>query len=205
MISQRLPLLILISLVSSFVFGQTRGGSGPRGVDPATNARNAAVLGTRQQPLHRPSASASDEPKVEFHSQTVLTQVPVVVTDKSGNHLHGLNKEDFTVLENGKPISVANFEELTASNAQFTIPPTPSGQFRNLTLDGPQPRNVVVIALDTVNTPFLDQTYGWWELVKFLARNLDSGQVFALADHEPRFASRTGAHRRFRTSDTSSE
>ncbi len=183
MISQRLPLLILISLcVSSFVFGQTRGGSGPRGVDPATNARNAAVLGTGNNinPSIVHPASASDEPKVEFHSQTVLIQVPVVVTDKSGNHLHGLNKEDFTVLENGKPVSVANFEELTASNAQFTIPPTPSGQFRNLTLDGPQPRNVVVIALDTVNTPFLDQTYGRRELVKFLARNLDSGQAFAL-------------------------
>jgi VWFA-related protein len=183
MTSQRLPLLILISLcVSSFALGQTRGGTGPRGVDPATNARNAAVLGTGNNinPSIVHSGSASDEPKVEFRSQTVLIQVPVVVTDKSGNHLHGLNKEDFTVLENGKPVSVANFEELTASTARLTIPPAPAGQFRNLTLDGPQPRNVVVIALDTVNTPFLDQTYGRRELVKFLAHNLDSGQVLAL-------------------------
>jgi len=72
----------------------------------------------------------------------------LVVTDKSGNHLHGLNKEDFTVLENGKSVSVAGFEELTASTARLTIPSAPAGHFRNLTLDGPQPRNVVVIALD---------------------------------------------------------
>ncbi len=185
MTSQRLLLVVLIFFcVSSFAFGQTRGGGqgSSRGVDPATNARNAAVLGTGNNinPSVVRQGSASDEPKVEFRSQSVLIQVPVVVTDRSGNHLHGLNKEDFTVLENGKPVSVAGFEELTASTARLTIPTAPAGQFRNLTLDGPQPRNVVVIALDTVNTPFLDQTYGRRELVKFLAHNVDSGQVLAL-------------------------
>jgi VWFA-related protein len=151
-------------------------------VDPATNARNAAVLGTGNNvdvsTVH--PSSASDEPKVEFRSQTVLIEVPVVVTDKSGNHLHGLNKEDFTIFENGKPVSVTNFEELTAGTGRLIPPPVAAGQFRNLSLDGSQPRNIVVIALDTVNTPFLDQSYGRHELVKFLAHNLDSGQVLAL-------------------------
>ena len=31
-----------------------------------------------------------------------------------------------------------------------------------------------------MNTPFLDQAYGRRELVKFLAHNIDSGQVLAL-------------------------
>lgn len=184
---QRLPLLVLVVFCgSAFSFGQTRGGGGSRptniGVDPATNARNAAVLGTGNNidvSIVHPS-SANDEAKVEFRSQTVLVQVPVVVTDRSGNHLHGLNKEDFTILENGKPVGVANFEELTAGTGRLTSPPVPVGQFRNFTLDSSQPRNIVVIALDTVNTPFLDQFYGRRELVKFLAHNLDSGQVMAL-------------------------
>jgi VWFA-related protein len=124
--------------------------------------------------------SAADEPRVEFRSQSVLIQVPVVVTDRSGNHVHGLKKEDFNLFENGKPVSVSVFEELTASNDVLKLPPVAPGQFRNLTLDGPQPRNVVVVALDTVNTPFMDQAYGRHELVKFLARNLNSGQVLAL-------------------------
>jgi hypothetical protein len=98
-------------------------------------------------------------PKVEFRSQTVLIQVPVVVTDKSGQHVHDLNKEDFTLLENGKPVSVANFEELTANTAPLTAPAAVKGQYQNLVLAGPQPRNIVVIALDTVNTPFLDQAW----------------------------------------------
>jgi VWFA-related protein len=186
MTSRRLPLLTLILCFSSLAFSQTRGGGGSRGtgsyVDPATDARNAAVLlkGSNGDLSIVHLSSANDEAKVEFHSQTVLIQVPVVVTDKSGNHVHGLNKEDFTILENGKPVTVAHFEELTASTTQLTSPAVRAGQFRNLTLNDPQPRNVVVIALDTVNTPFLDQAYGRRELVKFLARNMESGKVLAL-------------------------
>jgi VWFA-related protein len=37
-----------------------------------------------------------------------------------------------------------------------------------------------VIALDTLNTPFLDQSYARKELIKFLANNLDTGQTLAL-------------------------
>jgi VWFA-related protein len=181
---------ILCSVLSSiilspaFAAAQAHGGGGSRsnvGVSP-DNGRNAAVLGTGSNlntSIILP-ASASDEPTVEFRSRTVLVQVPVVVTDKSGGHLHGLSKEDFTVFENGKPVTVAAFEELTASSAPIAIPTPKPGQFRNFAMEGKQPHNVVAIALDTVNTPFLDQAYGRRELVKFLARNVQPGEVLAL-------------------------
>jgi len=182
-----LAVVLLFAHIPSFA--QTRGGGGGRGsgsgsgsfVQPGTNARNAAVMG-RGENLNVSGRlpSAADEAKVEFRSQTFLVQVPVVVTDKSGNHIHGLKKEDFSVLENGKPVGVSVFEELTANPGPLPELKTPAGQFRNLTLDGPQPRNVVVIALDTVNTPFLDQAYGRRELVKFLSHNIDTGHVLAL-------------------------
>jgi VWFA-related protein len=176
-----------ILLASSIAPGQTRGGGG-RGsstgsyVNPANDARNAAVLGKGENldtSIIHPN-SASDEPKVEFRSQSVLVQVPVVVTDKSGKHIHGLGKTDFSIFENGKPVSVSAFEELSASTGPITTPVVAPGQFRNLSLDDPKPRNIVVIVLDTVNTPFLDQAYGRKELIKFLARNIDSGQVLSL-------------------------
>jgi VWFA-related protein len=175
--------LLLVPAVS---YGQTRGGGGSHSsggsyVNAGNDARNAAVLGrggASDLIIHQ--TSASDEPKVEFRTQSVLIQVPVVVTDKSGNHLHGLKKEDFAVLENGKLVGISAFEELTANSGPITTPFAQPGQFRNLAIDGTQPRNIVVVALDTVNTPFLDQAYGRKELVKFLARNLDSGQVLAL-------------------------
>jgi hypothetical protein len=33
--------------------------------------------------------------RAAFRTQTILIQVPVVVTDKSGNHIHSLSKEQF--------------------------------------------------------------------------------------------------------------
>ena len=185
MFTRRLPLLAVLVLISILASSQTKGGGGARStgsfVQPANDARNAAVLGKGENlDLSVRPNSAADEPRVEFRTQTVLVQVPVVVNDKSGKHLHGLTKEDFTLLENGKPVSVAAFEELTANSTPFVLPAVAKGQFSNLTLEGPQPRNVVVVALDTVNTPFLDQAYGRRELIKFLAHNLNAGQVLSL-------------------------
>jgi VWFA-related protein len=52
--------------------------------------------------------------------------------------------------------------------------------FSNLAIPQDQPRSVTVIAIDLVNTPFLDQAYGRQQLIKYLGDNLDSGQAMAL-------------------------
>ncbi len=181
-----LPLMLTIfcsvAALTSNAMAQGRGSSGPRYVNPANDARNAAVLGKGNNidTLIVHPNSAEDEARVEFRTQSIFVQVPVVVAERSGKHLHGLNKGDFTVVENGKPVVVSQCEEVTADRTPISAPSLAPGQFRNLVLDGPQPRNIVLIVLDTVNTPFLDQPYGRKELVKFLAHNLNSGQVLSL-------------------------
>ena len=123
---------------------------------------------------------AEEGGKIEFRTETILIQVPVVVTDKSGNHIHGLTKDDFRLFENDTQQKISTFEELVTTNSKFPVVALRPGQFGNLSLSEKQPRTVTVIALDTVNTPFLDQTYGRRELVKYLADNLDTSQVLAL-------------------------
>ncbi len=178
MLTPRPLLFALFVALSVSVAAQTHGGThGGMTTNPRTGGAPVAGNGV---PAPLMMSSADDEPKVEFRSESVLIQVPVVVSDKSGKHLHGLSKEEFSLFENGKQQNISTFEELTASNSQLSAPAAPAGQFRNLSLDGAQPRNIVVIALDTVNTPFLDQTNGRRELIKFLANNVDSGQVLAL-------------------------
>jgi VWFA-related protein len=127
-----------------------------------------------------PVLSANDEGKIEFRTQSILVQVPVVVTSKSGDHIRGLKKEYFHLFENGKEQKVSTFEEIVSTNAKFPAVATKPGEFSNLALSDEQPRTVTVIALDTVNTPFLDQYTGRRELVKYLASSLDSGNVLAL-------------------------
>jgi len=126
------------------------------------------------------SNTADQEGKIKFRSQAILIQVPVVVTDKYGNHIHGLTKEDFHVFENGKERKVAAFEEIVTTNRQLNEVAPEKGEFSNLTLSDAQPRTITVIALDTINTPFLDQYTGRRALFRYLADNLDSGQVLAL-------------------------
>jgi len=127
-----------------------------------------------------PSAHAEQEGKVVFKSQTVLVQVPVIVTDKAGVHVHGLKKEDFKLLENGKEQKVTAFEEVSAVKTPLVVSPNPPNTFSNLALSPEQPRSITVIAVDTINTSILDQAYARRELIKYLAKNLDSGQVLGL-------------------------
>lgn len=155
--------------------GGTRGTSGTSqpSYTPPFNPHNS--LGNVAAPH-----TASDEGKLEFRTQTVLVQIPVIVTDKNGSHIHGLTKDDFRLTENGKDQKVSTFEELTATSSKLPAAPVKPGLFANLTLSDDQPRTVTVIVLDTINTPFLDQTYGRRQLVKYLAENLDTNQVLAL-------------------------
>jgi VWFA-related protein len=125
------------------------------------------------------SHRADEEGALRFKSETVLVQVPAVVTDKSGNHVHNLSKNDFKILENGKAQRITVFEEVTTSNSPPATNRNSPGIFSNQILDD-HPRTVTLIALDTINTPFLDQAYGRKELIKYLADHLESGQVLGL-------------------------
>jgi len=124
--------------------------------------------------------SADDEQRVEFSSTTVLVQVPVVVTDKSGAHIHSLTKESFHVFENGKEQKVGAFEEITPANAPFLAPTVKPGEFTNLAFDPKEPRAVSIVAIDSINTPYLDQAYGRQQLIKYLSENLEPGQPIGL-------------------------
>jgi len=176
---------VLASLVlfSASMLAQTHGGGG--GHAPTTSTApahtNTPTPGSSSSfPGSVPIVTANDEGKIEFRTETILIQVPIVVTDKSGNHLHGLTKDDFHVLENGKEQKLSTFEEIVTTNTKLPVVKHEPGEFSNLTLSEQEPRTVTVIALDTVNTPFLDQAYGRHELVKYLSSSLNSGQVLAL-------------------------
>ena len=200
MLRKQLMILMLVAGVWSLSASAQRpggGGSGggkPGGGRPGPTPRSTPS--TAPRPNRTPSAMGSpssadlpsapitqhadQESKVEFRTETVLVQVPVVVTDKSGNHIHSLTKDSFRVFENGKEQKVAAFEEIVANTSRVLSNPPQPGEFSNISLASRQPRSVTVVALDTVNTPFLDQAYARKALVKYLANNVDSSQTLGL-------------------------
>jgi VWFA-related protein len=181
--------MLFCALLSLPSWGQRTGtGSRPGGgtrPSPATNRNAVPVKAPQAAPnaaLSVPTAkNASQEGDVEFRSETVLVQVPVVVTDKSGNHIHDLKKADFHVFENGKEQTISAFDEVVAHGNRLPTPaPLPVATFTNVVANSTQPLSVTVVAIDEVNTPFLDQAYARKELIKYLAANLDSTRPVAL-------------------------
>lgn len=141
-----------------------------------------------------PPPAQSAPPELQAHSPATptiragarLVIVDVTVSDKNGNPLHNLKKEDFTVLENGNPQTVNTFEEHVALSATDAVkfpplPPMPPGVFTNIT---PAPVNsaINIILIDSLNTPHDDQSYLRSQLVNYIdhARPGTSIAIFAL-------------------------
>jgi VWFA-related protein len=171
-----LSFLSCVILISIGALAQEIGQQGGDVFVPAPGPPPVTMPSVDSSNSHR----AEEEGALRFKSETVLVQVPAVVTDRSGSHVHRLSKDDFKLLENGKAQRITAFEEITASNARPVAARSVPGSFSNLILDEQQPRAVTLIALDTINTPFLDQAYGRKELIKYLADHLESGQVLGL-------------------------
>jgi VWFA-related protein len=101
------------------------------------------------------------EPTIKVNSRAVL--VDVIVTDKGGNPVKGLKQNEFAVLEQGKPQSVAYFEEHTAEDLvrrsqKLDFPTLPQNVFSNYS-PLPTPPAVNVLLLDALNTPMDDQMW----------------------------------------------
>jgi len=107
-------------------------------------------------------------PVFKAHSHAVV--VDVVVT-KGDDAVTGLHKQDFQVLEDGKPVTVDFFEEHTAK----TLPPgtvpalakMPPNVYTNVP-PAPESDSVNVLMLDTLNTDRQDQAYVHRQMVNFL-------------------------------------
>ena len=135
-----------------------------------------------QAPPPSKSASSPEQsaPNTQAPAQlkvaTRLVQVNVVVTDKKGDPVRGLTRDDFTLLDSGKPQSISFFAEETnelmapagaqsAALAETAASHTFSNRFEEKT---GVPTSVTVILIDYLNTHFTDMSYARNQVVKFL-------------------------------------
>lgn len=110
----------------------------------------------------QPDAST---PTLNMTARTVL--VDVVVTGKDGKPVKGLHKEDFTVMEDGRPQQITSFEEHPGANPPPPLPPLPPNVFTNI----PRPSSAgspIVLLLDSLNTPLKDQTLVRQQILTYL-------------------------------------
>ena len=94
----------------------------------------------------------------------------VVVTDKQGNPVRGLRKEDFVVKEDGKAQKVLTFDFEDGSKTTFVppkLPPPPANTFVNIPTT-PERGPLYVLYYDVVNTSQLDQMGFRRQLLEFV-------------------------------------
>jgi VWFA-related protein len=133
---------------------------------PATAPAAAPAVTNETQP-------ASTTAVATIHARSNLVVVDVVVSDSKKNPVHGLQKSDFVLMEDGKPQVIRNFEEHSASPAAETqIEPPPleklhPGVFTNKSA-APANGPVNVLLLDYLNTPLIAQASAKKQLIEFL-------------------------------------
>ena len=127
------------------------------------------LLATSVAPLYTQTANPDPSKAVPtIKSNVRLVLVDVVVTNGKGEAVTGLHKDNFEIIEDGKPQTISTFEEHHgAPLTQITLPPMPPHVYTNYPITKTAD-SVNVLLLDALNTPSRDQAYVRSQMLKYL-------------------------------------
>ena len=126
----------------------------------------ATIVGAR--PVLQQTSSPLSSPAPTFQARTRLVEVDVIVRDKNGPVM-GLNQDDFTLLDDGKPQKISVFAVKGAQSSRQAAVPLPAGTVSNrVTRNGQEAASSTVVLIDRLNTSVEDQQYANQKIVKFL-------------------------------------
>jgi VWFA-related protein len=140
------------------------------------------ALAARTAPL---GAQPAPSPLFGEHVEVNVVNVEAYVTDRDGHPVRGLQRGDFTLLEDGKPVSITNFEEVDraapaapviASAVQAPAPAPPETTADPLHL---------VIFIDNTHILPTHRNRALRQIRDFLARRASAGDLVMLATWDP--------------------
>ena len=116
------------------------------------------------------ATQANSSPNPIFRATSRLVLVDVVVTGKRGQFVRNLRSADFTVLEDGRPQTIAGFTAHSSTDVMpvTSHPPLPEHQFTNYSTLPPG-HAITIILLDMLNTAIEDRVYARHQMVEFLS------------------------------------
>ena len=140
---------------------QTQQGSPAPGSQ--AQAPPAVPAGNGTQPVRNPDGTYT----IRRTSRLVI--LDVVVTDKQGNVVNGLTRDDFHVTEMDQPQTILNFEEAGAHTVSTTADINSTADLDRLAPRAP----VNILLLDEFNTRFEDMAFARYSLKKLLEKQPD--------------------------------
>ena len=113
-----------------------------------------------------------------FKAKVPVVVEDVVVTDRQGQPISGLQKDAFQVFEEGKPQAIVSFEEHKGEPDQGTLPPLPPDTYTNYPVQKPVD-SLDLMLLDVLNTPVGDQSKVRLQMADFL-KSVPAGSHIAI-------------------------
>jgi VWFA-related protein len=139
------------------------------GVFAAFAASSAGWQSTQSSP----GEITTREAPISFSSRVNLVSVPVVVRDSKGRAVGGLEKDDFQLLDSGKPQIVSGFSVEKFGSADTTGAPSEiageSGGVSGAAVASRMPSRFVALVVDDLHTEFADLVWAREAAEKFLA------------------------------------
>ena len=112
---------------------------------------------------------------------TRLVEVSVLVHDKKGISVSGLTKDDFELLDNGKPQQIGLFSEKSSHPLTGKSIALPSGTFSNRpAYQGNVTTAATALLIDGLNTDFSTQADARVRVIHFMAQELRSHDRIAI-------------------------
>lgn len=112
----------------------------------------AGVLSLVVAPPATPQTSSAQSPQANFPAKVEVVKVDAVVTDKEGNPIEGLTRDDFTIEEDGQPQSIESFEAIVVRRPAKGPPPARPVEPVSSNQEAPSsPERTFVIVFDDLN------------------------------------------------------
>jgi len=145
---------------------------------------HCTLLNAQSRLPQQGAADAAAQPLLTFSSHSELVLVPVIIRDHRGAHVTNLKKEAFSVGEAGGERTIAVFEEVVANSERVVTPKLNQSVYTN-DRGAASARRLVVLALDTINTPITDQVRARKQMLKFLSQGLDPDALISVVALTP--------------------
>jgi VWFA-related protein len=144
----------------------------------------AAQQGSLQSSPQPGSLGGTAAPSPTFRAGTKLVQVDVIARDKKGPAA-GLAKQDFTLLDNGKPQEISVFSvksasiKLVQSSAETTVSLPPGIVSNRVNGLGETPGSATILFIDQKNTPLQPniQAYAISEIARFVEKRRKQDRI----------------------------
>lgn len=121
------------------------------------------------------SGTPDPSPTVTLRFDVNLVQIDAVVTDKQGNRISDLTRDDFEVLQDGHPQTVTHLSYVRGSRPPVNGNPRANGQ-----LDASEVARTIVVFLDDVGMDFSELSRARSALLKFVASEVRPGDLWGI-------------------------